>query len=262
MGQLIKVIALIALIAFSVYLAVCALLYFNQRALIYHPQPSQALGVPSMVLANDGQQLQVSVREASEMKSVQAVMYFGGNAEDVSQSMPLLKMAFPQAAIYAMHYRGYGRSSGEPSEAALVSDALALHAYVRQRHSEITVIGRSLGSGVAVQLAAKSQAQSSLRKLILVTPYGSLAEIAADSFPWIPVNWLLKDRFDSVQSAPMIALPTLIILAEYDQVIPAWSTQRLAQAIPEQWRKQATVLGADHNSIGARQEYVQLLAGH
>jgi uncharacterized protein len=259
MMQLIKLAVLIPL---SMYLALCALLYVKQRALIYHPQPSQALGMPSIVLANDGQQLQISVREANQMKSAQAVMYFGGNAEDVSQSMPLLTMAFPQVAIYAMHYRGYGRSSGEPSEAALVSDALALHAYVRQRHSEITVIGRSLGSGVAVQLAASPEAQPSLRKLILVTPYGSLVEIAADSFPWIPVNWLLKDRFDSVQRAPMIALPTLIILAEHDHVIPAWSTQRLAQAIPESWRKQATVLGADHNSIGARQEYVQLLAGH
>jgi uncharacterized protein len=259
---MIQFIKLAVLVAFSMYLAVCALLYVKQRALIYHPQPSQALGVPSIVLANDGQQLQVSVREANQMKSAQAIMYFGGNAEDVSQSMSLLTMVFPQAAIYAMHYRGFGRSSGEPSEAALVSDALALHAYVRQRHTDIAVIGRSLGSGVAVQVAASSEAKTALRKLILVTPYGSLAEIAADSFPWIPVNWLLKDRFDSVQRAPMIDLPTLIILAEHDQVIPAWSTQRLAQAIPEPWRKQATVLGADHNSIGARQEYVQLLAKH
>jgi uncharacterized protein len=257
MLQVIKVFALIAL---SLYLALCALLYFKQRSLIYHPQPSQAVNTPSFMVASNGQQLQISVREASLMKGTQAVMYFGGNAEDVSQSIPLLMLAFPQAAIYAMHYRGYGRSSGEPSEAALVSDALALHAYVRQRHSDITVIGRSLGSGVAVQLAANSQAQPSLRKLILVTPYGSLAEIAADSFSWFPVNWLLKDRFDSVKRAPMIDLPVLIIKAENDQVIPAWSTQRLAQAIPEKWRKQATVLGADHNSIGSHQAYVQLLA--
>jgi uncharacterized protein len=247
-------------VVLSVYLAVCALLYVKQRALIYHLRPSLALSVPSIVLENGGQQLQISVRQASQMKAAQAVMYFGGNAEDVSQSLPLLTMAFPQAAIYAMHYRGYGRSSGEPSEAALVSDALALYAYVRQRHSGITVIGRSLGSGVAIQLAASPEAQNALLRLVLVTPYGSVAEIATDSFPWIPVNWLLKDRFDSVQHAPMIAVPTLIILAEHDQVIPSWSTQRLVQAIPEQWRKQATVLGADHNSMAARQEYVQLLA--
>jgi uncharacterized protein len=257
MIQLIKVLALIAL---SLYVAVCALLYFNQRSLIYHPQPSQAVNTPNFMLVNGGQQLQVSVREASLMKGTQAVMYFGGNAEDVSQALPLLALAFPKAAIYALHYRGYGRSSGEPSEAALVSDASALYAHVHQRHSEITVIGRSLGSGVAVQLAANSEARSALRKLILVTPYGSLAEIAANSFPWIPVNWLLKDRFDSLQHASRIDVPTLIILAEHDVVIPAWSTQRLARTIPEKWRKQAMVLGADHNSIGAQQAYLQLLA--
>jgi uncharacterized protein len=257
---MVQILKWVMFVVLSIYFAVCALLYVKQRALIYHPQPSLGLSVPSIVLEHDGQQLQISVRQASHMKAAQAVIYFGGNAEDVSQSLPLLTMAFPQAAIYAMHYRGYGHSSGKPSEAALVSDALALHTYVRQRHSDITVMGRSLGSGVAIQLAASPEAKTALRRLVLVTPYGSLAEIAADRFAWMPVNWLLKDRFDSVHHAPMIAVPTLIILAEHDQVIPRWSTQQLAQAIPEQWRKQATVLGADHNSMGARQEYVQLLA--
>jgi uncharacterized protein len=250
-----------ALILLGLYIAICALLYAKQRSFIYHPQPSLALAVPSIMLANEGQQLQVSVRAALEMKSAQAVIYLGGNAEDVSQTLPLLELAFPQAAIYALHYRSFGRSSGQPSEAALVSDALALHAQVRQQHSAVTLIGRSLGSGVAVQLAASPVAKPTLRQLILVTPYSSLAEIAANNFSWAPVNWLLKDRFDSVQHAAQIAAPTLIIQAEHDQVIPAWSTQRLAQAVPPQWRKQAMVQGADHNNIGARQEYVQLLAG-
>ncbi len=249
-----------ALIAFGLYIAVCALLYFKQRSLIYYPQLKLAIHVPSMMLSHDGQRLDVSVRLPSQTKAEHAVIYFGGNAEDVSQSLPLLAEALPQAAIYALHYRGYGGSTGQPSETALISDAIALHAHVRQQHSAITLIGRSLGTGVAVQLAASRAVKPTLRKLILVTPYSSLADIAANSFSWLPVNWLLKDRFDSVQHAAQIAATTLIIRAEHDEVIPSWSTQRLFDTLPAHLRTMQVIPAAGHNTLSMSPLYRQLLA--
>ena len=107
--------------------------------------------VTTLTLAADGAQVLVSVRERS---GPNGLLYFGGNAEDVSYNLPSLSTAFSDYAIYLMHYRGYGGSSGKPSEAALVADALALFDKVNTEHQNITVVGRSLGSGVAVHLAS------------------------------------------------------------------------------------------------------------
>jgi uncharacterized protein len=247
----------ISLIAVLLYLSLCALLYVKQRTLIFHSQPKTALQVPSMELRNDGQTLQISLREA---KGPQAVIYFGGNAEDVSHSVPPLADAFPQAAIYAMHYRSYGQSTGQPSEVALLNDARALYALLRQRHSQITVIGRSLGSGVAVQLAAGLGPSDQPHRLILVTPYSSIADVAAQSFWWVPVRLLLKDKFDSVAHTGQLKIPTLILKAEHDEVIPAWSTDKLAAAVPQALLKRHTLQGAGHNSIDGMADYWQQMA--
>src|SRR5260370_41081884 len=83
-----------------------------------------------------------------------ALIYFGGNAEDVSLNMPSLSAGFPDSAIYLLHYRGYGGSSGRPSEGALFADALTLFDQVHSKHPDVDVVGRSLGSGIAVYVAS------------------------------------------------------------------------------------------------------------
>jgi hypothetical protein len=125
------------------YLVVCLGLFFLQRSLIYAPQPG--LGNDSariITLPNQGEQVLVSTRAKDGRK---ALLYFGGNAEDTYLSLPSLSAAFPDRAIYLMHYRGYGGSSGRPSEKELFADALALFDQVHASHSEVDVVGRSLG---------------------------------------------------------------------------------------------------------------------
>jgi pimeloyl-ACP methyl ester carboxylesterase len=90
-------------------------------------------------------------------------------------------------AVYLLNYRGFGGSGGSPSEEAIAEDALALFDQVYASHPQIAVVGRSLGSGVAVRLAS----QRPVQQLILVTPYNSLEEIAEQQYPWLPVKWLL-----------------------------------------------------------------------
>ena len=205
------------------YCLLCLLLYLLQRQLIYYPVAAQLPPTEPLVLQQPGATVLVSQQTRD---SSQALLYFGGNAEDVSVSLPEFAAAFPNHAIYLMHYRGYGGSSGKPSEQALIADALALYDQIQNKHSAITVIGRSLGSGVAVQLAA----QREVAQLVLITPFDSLSALAQRQFPLFPVKWLLKDRYESADFAPAITNPTLILRAEQDEIIGRAHTEALYQA--------------------------------
>lgn len=182
-----------------------------------------------------------------------ALIYFGGNAEDVSRNLPEFAEAFPDYAVYLLNYRGFGGSGGSPSEAAIAEDALALFDQVYASHPQIAVVGRSLGSGVAVRLAS----QRPVQQLILVTPYNSLEEIAAQQYPWVPVKWLLKDRFESGKYAAHIRVPTLLLAASDDEVIPRASTQRLLENFPQGVAVLRVVPDSGHNSISDRAQYLQ-----
>ncbi len=237
------------------YLGLCAALYAMQRSFIYlPPPPSPANGLAAFELPVDGAQLRIIVREKA---GHDALIYFGGNAEDVAYSLPELEAAFPDHAVYLMNYRGYGTSSGAPSERALVSDALVLFDRVHQEHGSIVVIGRSLGSGVAIQLASSRP----VSRLVLVTPYDSIENLAARQFAFFPVRWLLRDKYESWKYAGSISAPTTVIAAEHDEVIPRESTQALVASFPPGIATLGVVRGAGHNTISDGQEYARLLRG-
>jgi len=247
---------LIGLIAAAVigYLAICVLLFVQQRSFIYLPQP-RALGPTrgAQWLDSAGVRLQLSVRERP---GAPALIYFGGNAEDVSLSLDELAGALPDHALYLLHYRAYGGSEGSPTEAALFEDALALHAYVSRRHSRVSVLGRSLGSGVATYLAS----QRDIERLLLVTPYDSVAAMARLQFPWLPVDWLLQDRYDSVARAPGIRMPTTLLVAERDEIIPDANSQKLLAAFAPGVAELHVLAGVGHNDIGRHPDYLPLIA--
>jgi pimeloyl-ACP methyl ester carboxylesterase len=237
------------LIALLLYGGACVALYVFQRSLLYFPQPAGFGNDATFAMAVDGADLRVALRPHDGPK---ALIYFGGNAEDVSASLPQLAEALPDYAIYAPHYRGYGGSSGAPTEATLHADALALFDKVRMHHAEIALVGRSLGSGVAVRLASRRPAS----RLVLVTPYDSILEIAKRQFPYFPVSWLLTDKFESWRAAPAIRVPTLLLQAEHDEVIPSASTARLNAAFARGIASLVIIRGADHNSISFPPEYM------
>lgn len=238
----------IAIIAIAAYLALCGLLFALQRSMIYYPQPS-VIQTATIKLPAKDTDVRVSVRPRPGRK---AIVYFGGNAEDVSINLPSFAQAFPSHAIYLLHYRGYGGSGGKPSEAAIQDDALALFDLVFAEHPEITVIGRSLGSGVAVRLASLRPAS----RLVLVTPYHSIEAIAASQFPYIPVKWLLLDKYDSWRYAPLIAAPTLVLAAEHDEVIPRTSTEQLVAHFKAGIAAYLILPGTGHNTISESPRYL------
>ena len=248
-----KSLAIAAAAVLAIYLAICGLLYWSQRAYLYFPVPRQA-EVPSFVLKRGDADVVVST---NDVDSPQAVLYFGGNAEDVSQAVALLAKAFPGRAIYAMHYRGYGGSTGSPSEQALVADAGRLFKQVATRHRDIVVVGRSLGSGIALQVAAAHRAE----RLVLVTPYDSIAELAAAQFPLFPVGLLLQDKYESWRYAPRIKTPTTVIVAHRDQVIPNASSLRLAERFAPGIATVVDFPDAGHNDVSDAPGYLAALGG-
>jgi len=157
------------------------------------------------------------------------VIYFGGNAEETSWMLEEIGNA-PGTSWLIVSYRGYGLSEGSPGEAALVSDALQWFDYALALPGadakRTFAFGRSLGSGIAVALAA----QRPVARLILVTPYDSLAAVAKRHYWYLPVDLLLKHRFDSIALAPALKQPLLCLIAERDEVIPPVHGERLCAA--------------------------------
>jgi pimeloyl-ACP methyl ester carboxylesterase len=235
-----------------IYLALCLALFLAQRSFIYFPQPNSASASDTLTLNVDGERIVVATRPGD---GPDAVIYFGGNAEDVSRSLPTLADAFPRRSVYAMNYRSYGGSTGKPSESALIADALVLLDRVRIDHPRVTVIGRSLGSGVAVHIASERP----VARLILVTPYDSLLSIAATQFRFFPLSWLMLDKFESWRYAPRVTAPTLLIAAQNDEVIPFTSTEALYGHLPQSLATLTIIRDVSHNTISESREYIPLL---
>jgi pimeloyl-ACP methyl ester carboxylesterase len=186
-----RVLAWSAGAALAAYVALCALLYLQQRRLIYYPQFTRVNAAQTdFALARRDVVLRGWVVNPGRRD---AVLYFGGNAESVEENRESFTRALPSHTVYLVAYRGYGASDGEPTEADLLADALALHDDIAKRHpgGRIAVVGRSLGSGVATWVAAERKVSA----LVLVTPFDSLAAVAQAHYPVFPVRLLLHDRY-------------------------------------------------------------------
>ena len=241
------------LIPAGLYVGLCLLMFVTQRSQMYFPVgESAADGADSVSIATDGATLNVWV---IARPGPAALVYFGGNAEDVGASIGLFAERLPDHSLYFVNYRGYAGSSGEPSEKALVSDAIAMYDRLRSRHPRISVLGRSLGSGVAVQLASERD----IERLVLVTPFDSLGKVGQAHFPWLPVRLLMLDRYESAVIAPAVRAETLVVVAEADEIIPRARTDALIAAF--RVRPRVLVLeGARHNDLDADPAYLRGVA--
>jgi len=186
------------------------------------------------------------------------VIYYGGNGEEVSWQIAMAHR-FGGRAVALVNYRGYGESGGRPSEKALFADALAVHDRLIARAdvdgNRVAVMGRSLGSGVAVHVAAHRPVD----RVVLVSPYDSVAAIAAVHFPATLVRWILSDRYDSAALAPSVHVPALMIAARRDDIIPTAHSRRLY----ELWggdKRWLEVPDAGHNDLQDFPEYWQAIA--
>ena len=245
-GMLVSLAQIAAVVAIGVPL----IAYLAQDRLIFMPTPPlsearRAAAAAEEIFheAQDGTRLHAwHLKGASDAP---LVLYFGGNAEDVSWMIDQARRRAPGSRWLLVDYRGYGSSGGSPSEKALLADGLAWYDLATQKLNaqDVFVFGRSLGSGVAVRVAAERPVAG----VILVAPFDSMVEVGKHHYPLLPVNWLLRHRFESAARAPEISAPMLCLVAERDQVIPAARSRRLyeAWAGPKRW---VQLDGAGHNS--------------
>ncbi len=206
-------------------------MYLFQDQLIFHPQPL----TPANRALHQHAEVQLDVGDAQlhgwylpEPTGRQPLLiYFGGNAEEISWNISWFRRHL-NASLLMINYRGFGASSGRPSETTMKRDALAIYDYARSQlgiaPSRVILTGRSLGSGVAAWLAS----QRPVAGLVLITPYDSLAKLAQAHYPFLPVGPLIRHRFDSDQLAPQIEVPMLSLTAGADRVVPPVHAQRLA----------------------------------
>ena len=233
----------------SLYTLMLAYLYLVQRSFIYFPDFTRPVALaPNYELENQGLLLK---GWALNKEKNGAILYFGGNGESVEYNISQFSNLFPNQAVYMLSYRGYGESEGMPTEDGIYADALALYDKIRMQHKTISIIGRSLGSGVATYVAAHRETQ----KVVLITPFASIEELAKDKFPIFPIGMLLIDKYLSIEHAKKIDSEVLILYAGKDQVVPEDSTKRLVSSLAPDLTQTVKILDAGHNSISEYERY-------
>ena len=237
-------------IAAVVYLGLGAWVYAMQRSQIYFPvAETHRPDAQVRWIESQGERLKVWVVPRAGSR---ALLYFGGNAEDVAGNIEVFSAAFPDRSLFLVNYRGYGGSSGRPAEAALFADALSIFDHVRAENSEIAVMGRSLGSGVAVFVASERPVE----RLVLVTPFDSLVNVAREYFRWLPVGWLMLDRYESASRASAVSAPVLVVVAGQDEIIPRARSEALVAAFAPGQAQVVVVPGVGHNTLDESLEYL------
>ena len=247
-----SIFVLIAALAIC-YLLMVALLYFLQRSLLFYPVPPvEGISSESISFKNRDISLQGWILNKGQSR---ALVYFGGNSEDITANIPLFEDVFKNHTVYLVNYRGYGKSQGSPSEQGLFSDAMSIYDQIRHQHGSISLMGRSLGSGVAVYLASMRD----IDRLLLLTPYDSLAEVARSHYPYFPTSYLIKDRFESTTYGANLRIPVLIVTAEFDRVVPVKHAEKLRDGLTTSEVSYHLIAGAEHNNITEFSQYREIV---
>lgn len=244
----------LALWAAGLYLGLCLLVLLLQRRMMYfptrgpEPEALRQAARAGLVPWRDSRGGLLGWRRPVADPARPRVLVLHGNAGeacDRAPYLPVLEAAGFEGVL--LEYPGYGPRPGRRTEAALVADArAALRRLKEERPGPVFLLGESLGSGVAVQVAAREPGQ--VAGLILVTPFARMTEVAARHYPFLPMRLLLRDRWDSLAVIPDYTGPVVLLVAREDEVVGADQGHRLARAVPGPMRLWE-VPGASHNGV-------------
>jgi uncharacterized protein len=231
------------------------LVYLGQRALQYFPErahtPPAAAGLPEaeeVVLDSSGGE-HVIVWHIPPRGEKPVVLYFHGNGGSLRGRVDRFRaLAADGTGLIALSYRGYGGSSGRPTEKGLIDDALAAYAFAAARYpaSRLALWGESLGTGVAVALAA----QKPVGRIVLESPFTSIADIAAQIYWFFPVRLLIKDSYRSDLLIGTVTAPFLILHGDKDSIVPITLGDQLYKLITAP-KRFVRFPGAGHNELAA-----------
>lgn len=253
------------LIALGAYALIAGYMYFNQRQLLYHPDIERvdpvSLGITGAAVIEiptpDGEKLVAWYAPAAQGQPT--VLFLHGNAGSIAER-PLRFQYYQKVGFGVLYlsWRGYGGSTGQPSEQGLLVDATAAYDWLMAKGispDKLVVVGESLGTGPAVQLAAARPVAA----LALEAPYTSMIDVARYHYGWLPVGLLLLDRFDSIDHIGRVHAPLIILHGDADPVVPFALGKRLFEAAPEPKRFVA-IPGGTHGSIFEEPTWAQEVA--
>ena len=222
------------------YLLVCVLMFALQRRIIFVPEVG--IGEPAGYGLADYKQLWITAADGVHLEAwyhpaqsgYPTIVYFHGNGGNLGGRAPYFRMLSDKGfGVIGLDYRGYGRSEGSPSEQGFYMDARAAIDYASKELSvkpeQMIAYGESIGTGVAVQMATEYPFQG----LVLQSPFTSVLQLGKDSYPWLPVEILQLDRFDSLSKIGNIHSPLLVIHGAIDLIVPIKYGKQLFVAAPE-----------------------------
>jgi pimeloyl-ACP methyl ester carboxylesterase len=242
------------------YVAIIAGMYFAQTWFVFPallarvtrvrlPEPAQRLEVRTP----DGENL-VGIRipgNGAKTDGAPSLLGFAGNTWNAETMVLILHRLFPDRSVVVFHYRGYRPSSGSPSPQALLSDSLVVFDQLRQTQAAepIVAVGFSIGSSVAAYLARHRPVEG----LILVTPFDSLEDLARELYWWAPVGHLFRHSMSTIEFVRDSFVPTALLIAERDAVVPRGRSEPLRAAIRNLVFE--CVIDAGHNNIYDRPDF-------
>lgn len=226
---ILKFMLIVALVGYG---GLVALVYFGQRSLMYFPEtartPPAAAGLPQAeelrLETSDGES--VLVWHVLPRGGKPVVVYFQGNGGALRhRATRFHALVSDGIGLVAPSYRGYGGSTGRPSEAGLLNDAAAAYQFAAAHYPAESLVlwGESLGTGVAAALAS----QHPIGRLVLESPFTSAVDVGAAVYPFLPVRLLMKDRFRSDQRIGGVSAPVLVLHGARDDVVPIAFGERL-----------------------------------
>jgi fermentation-respiration switch protein FrsA (DUF1100 family) len=257
----------IALFFAAGYLGLAALMFFAQRALMYFPETvctaPAAAGFPQAeeVVLDTADGERVIVWHVPPRGEQPVVLYFHGNGGALQHRVPRFrKLVADGIGLVALSYRGYAGSTGRPSETGLIIDARAAYDFAASRYpaARIALWGESLGTGVAVALAAEKP----VARVMLDAPFTSTVDVASAVYWFLPVRVLMKDPFRSDERIGKVAAPVLIMHGERDTIVPIAFGERLYAMITAHKRFERFPEGG-HNDLdqyGATETALKFLA--
>jgi fermentation-respiration switch protein FrsA (DUF1100 family) len=240
--------------AISIYLALCAFMYFAQRGLMYFPDtrrtaPADA-GLPEAkeekLVTADGETIivwHIPPRDATKL----IVVYFHGNGGALNlRAQRFARLAMDGIGVIGVSYRGHGGSTGTPTEDGLIADGVAAYEFAAKLYTpaRVALWGESLGSGIAIAVASESP----VARLVLESPFTSAVDVGASVYPFLPVRLLMKDQFRSDLRIRNVKAPVLILHGERDSVVPIAFGERLYEMISGE-KKLARFKGGEHYDL-------------
>jgi uncharacterized protein len=232
-----------------------AFVYIAQRSLMYFPDTSRT--PPAAAGLRDAEEVVLDTADGEKViawhlpprGNKPVILYFHGNAGTLTHRVERFQsLTGDGSGLIALSYRGYGGSTGRPSEAGLIADAMAAYDFAAARYpaERIVLFGESLGTGVAVALAAERK----VARVILQAPFISAAEVGAAVYPFLPVRLLMKDQFRSDERIGKVKAPLLILHGAFDRVVPLAQGERLLQLANEP-KSLVRFPRGDHNDLDA-----------